>query len=867
MELWSVRYDGPAHATDATTAIAVDNQGNVYVTGTSGGVGTWSDIATIKYSPTGEQMWVARYNRENNLLDAGVAVGVDHSGNVCVTGYTTNGGAYYLWTRDIVTIKYNSAGVQEWVAMYNNPSNFNDEPSSLALDSQGNVYVIGSSIDSITMGPYGYYVTSHFVTLKYAPHGNLQWAASYNLNDTSYADGKYIAVDNSGNVTIAGDVRTGYWWWQNPTMSFAVVRYSPDGAQQWADVYNNRPEKKPYLLAQMSSDSSGNIYVCGIGNPAHPEVPFGNELVTMKYQPSGTREWISHFNFDGQYRFTVAGLSINRSGNVFIGGQCKSADIGFAPYKVSDTTFVLKLNANGNQEWLRKFEAKYSSYSSLPSFSMSKGKDVSLTFPTGTPENSDFTTIGLDETGGSYWRATKSGEGSSDESAYLAELDRVGNIYVCGMGKAIGSSFDIITKKFDPDGNLLWTARYDGPAHHSEAPSAMRVDSLGNVFVTGTSFNSSYSADYVTIKYDAAGNQEWASRYAGGSYVAKLVLDKLGNVYVSGETGIVKYNSLGQQTWTSNRPTYSIGTDRNSNLYYFSRGGQYPTYPPDTLVKRNYENEVVWRKYLYNINEFIVDDLGTTYLSKYNYPNSEFFKIDSSGTILWTTSPPGYNIKLDSQGNTYGIWDMKFRKIRSNGTLAWQNADVSLGAIFDYQIRENGDVVAVGLKYPSQLEIVPALGSVDSNGQLLWSARFDNGTKPYEEAFGIRTGSNGSVYVVGNGQREDFSTFPVLIKYGTGPLSVDEGKATSPTTFSLSQNYPNPFNPSTTINYGLPQPGHVSVVVFDILGRRVIELVNEEKPEGYHSVVWNANSIASGMYICRLQAGASVLSRRMMVVK
>jgi len=85
--------------------------------------------------------------------------------------------------------------------------------------------------------------------------------------------------------------------------------------------------------------------------------------------------------------------------------------------------------------------------------------------------------------------------------------------------------------------------------------------------------------------------------------------------------------------------------------------------------------------------------------------------------------------------------------------------------------------------------------------------------------------------------------------------------------FNLSQNYPNPFNPSTKINYSVPVKGNVKLTVYDLLGRKVTELVNEIKPAGKYSVNFDAGELASGTYIYRLKAGNFSISRKMILVK
>ena len=88
-----------------------------------------------------------------------------------------------------------------------------------------------------------------------------------------------------------------------------------------------------------------------------------------------------------------------------------------------------------------------------------------------------------------------------------------------------------------------------------------------------------------------------------------------------------------------------------------------------------------------------------------------------------------------------------------------------------------------------------------------------------------------------------------------------------PHAFSLSQNYPNPFNPSTTIKYDLPSPCRVNIEIYDILGRRVMTLVDEEQVAGSHQAIWNASDKASGIYFYRIQAGEFVETKKMLLVR
>jgi fibronectin type 3 domain-containing protein len=102
-----------------------------------------------------------------------------------------------------------------------------------------------------------------------------------------------------------------------------------------------------------------------------------------------------------------------------------------------------------------------------------------------------------------------------------------------------------------------------------------------------------------------------------------------------------------------------------------------------------------------------------------------------------------------------------------------------------------------------------------------------------------------------------------------GPISI---KVTPPHEFTLTQNFPNPFNPATTIRYELPEQANVVLKVYNMLGQEVVILVNETQQAGYHTILWNGqssagHSVASGLYIYRLEAGAFARARKMLLIK
>ncbi len=96
--------------------------------------------------------------------------------------------------------------------------------------------------------------------------------------------------------------------------------------------------------------------------------------------------------------------------------------------------------------------------------------------------------------------------------------------------------------------------------------------------------------------------------------------------------------------------------------------------------------------------------------------------------------------------------------------------------------------------------------------------------------------------------------------YETGPNSGVK-------LFSLLQDFPNPFNPSTIIEYAVPNKLHVKLIVYDVLGRLVKTLVNEDQRMGNYLVKFNGTGYTSGVYFCRLQAGSYSVTKKMLLMK
>jgi hypothetical protein len=106
-----------------------------------------------------------------------------------------------------------------------------------------------------------------------------------------------------------------------------------------------------------------------------------------------------------------------------------------------------------------------------------------------------------------------------------------------------------------------------------------------------------------------------------------------------------------------------------------------------------------------------------------------------------------------------------------------------------------------------------------------------------------------------------------LIIYNTAPVNVEDKENIQPAEYVLDQNYPNPFNPSTKIRFGLKNSSNVKLEVFNLLGQKVITLVDGHLETGYHTVNFDASNLPSGVYVYRIETPEFVTSRKLILMK
>jgi len=138
-EIWVRHYDGPAHGYDAGQAIAVDADGNAYVTGNHT-IATGLECVTLKYSAAGDLLWTASFNGPDASGGVFISIALDDTASAYVTGFVFSGGA-----GDSATVKYDTNGIEQWAQLYDGPGHSSDGAYAIAVDNNHNVAIAGYS--------------------------------------------------------------------------------------------------------------------------------------------------------------------------------------------------------------------------------------------------------------------------------------------------------------------------------------------------------------------------------------------------------------------------------------------------------------------------------------------------------------------------------------------------------------------------------------------------------------------------------------------------------------------------------------------------------------------------------------------------
>lgn len=767
---WSTLYNTTSDKTDEVKDIAVDAAGNVYVTG----VGN-SNYLTLKLNASGTVLWASSYNGLGQDYDEAVDIAIDASGNVYVTGRSDRD-EFVNINYDYATVKYNAAGVQQWVSTYNGTGNLDDRANALALDASGNVYVTGQSFNP---------ANEDAVTIKYNTAGVQQWIK---IENRGFGDdtGEAIVADASG-VYIAGESFNGNDY------DYVTYKYDLAGtAAVWSPVFFN--DGATDRGVDIALDSGGNIYVTG-----RSETAAGNfyDITTIKYNSTGVQQWKNVYAYSDGLDDRPSALTVDAAGACYITGRVATAGL-------TDNLVVLKCNANGTtQVWAQV----YNDTGNLDD----SGLSVALTGSSvviagvgyaGTATQNDILTIKYDAAAGTQqWLQRFNGTGDNTDRPRKLFVDAAGNSYLAGYSLQTGTNRDVMTIKFSPAGSILWSQIYNSLINTDNVDEGFAIiaDNSGNVYVAGIADN-----DYLTLKYNSAGVLQWAQIYNGlglgfdealsigldpaGNPVVTgrsdrdatavinydivtikysaaagtvlwtatyngasngndrpecMTIDAAGNVYIGGRTIagatedalVIKYNNLGVQQWAS---TYSniFGNDRinaieqNNNNVYAAGFVNNGTNDDALLLKYNALGVQQWVKTFIDAGEerfydMDSDSLQNIYVSGRTYTGSDFdaltAKYSSAGVLKWLSK---YNNGPDDSGNDIAVDCAGF---------VWTTGSSLNGSADDVLI----------LKYNGK------------NGQQVWSSLYNYTDNLYDQAYDVAvrgSGNTNKIYFTGSSE-------------------------------------------------------------------------------------------------------------------
>jgi uncharacterized delta-60 repeat protein len=506
---------------------------------------------------------------------------------------------------------------------------------------------------------------------------------------------------------------------------------------------------------------------------------------------------------------TPVAMAVDGNGNTYMVGS------GFTSGRGYDYVIV-KFNSQGIRDWDKKFNGPSNNNDYASGITLDTDGNVYVigTISSGSGNSTyDFATVKYNGSGEELWSAIFSGDGNGFDKPTTVIVDGSGNIYVTGISARINGSTDFVTIKYDSAGEELWKSFYNGPASSTDEAHAIALDDQNNVYVTGRSRSGAFtsSTDFATIKYNSSGQEQWVARYNGASdefdAAVSVAVDGSGNVYVTG---------------------ISTGT-----------GHDY------TTVKYNSAGAELWAK-RYNGPgnsddrpvKIVLDGQGNIYVtgqsrqtSSLNSEDYATIKYNSSGDELWVRSFDGDASSVDVAS------DMVIDD--ANNIYVTGYSETGSGAV-------TKDIYTI--KYKSD-------GSVD------WSVFYDNSENTGDEPVGIGLDNSGGVYVAGSSKLAFLA-----LKYGQ-PTDVKEIPSSVPDSYSLNQNFPNPFNPSTVIGWEIASDTRVLLKVYDIVGREVATLVDKIQHPGKYEMIFDATGLPSGVYIYRLETDGFVTAKNMILTK
>jgi hypothetical protein len=526
------------------------------------------------------------------------------------------------------------------------------------------------------------------------------------------------------------------------------------------------------------------------------------------------------------------------------------------------------------------------------------------------------------------WVQRFNGTDNRFDIANSLRLDALSNVYVYGSSSSTGTLTDITVVKYNSSGALLWSRLFDGYGNSVDQANGTFLDNSGNSYISGFTADTNTIIKIVTLKYNANGDLIWQNICLPPSYQQgigyTICVDNNGNVYSAGNIRkqnatydfiLLKYSSNGSLIDSviydlgplSSESATSVCIDSPGGNIYVMGSVEQPGLPTEILiVKFNSSLNPVWNKTLTGtaaladipVQMILSSDNKLVICAGINNNSSGLdygiFRLDTNSAVLMQYSFNGignnrdipYAVTIDNSNNIYvtgssrnadtlGSEDIVSLKVSQSGFLYWYKFYNGAGSGIDYgtsiAVDFSGNVYVGGAADKHDNHLAYALLKYNPAGDLQWFEEYSKIEFSEDFVYSVAVDNTYNVFVTGI-SFDSLSDYDIAtIKYSQ-PIGITQISSEIPNSFLLYQNYPNPFNPVTNISFTVPsnvkgQMLNVKISIYDITGREVEILVNEELSTGIYEVTWDASFMPSGIYFYTLKAGNFSETKKMALIK
>lgn len=305
-------------------------------------------------------------------------------------------------------------------------------------------------------------------------------------------------TDANLNVYVAGATLNA-----NGNYDLLLTKYDDKGDEQWTKQVDGNGHGDDFATA-VFIDGSSNVYVTG---SEYESSTNKNDIIILKYNSSGTLQWDAYYNGSSSDNDAGGDITVDGSGNVYLTG---------ATYDNSNEYdfITLKYNSSGTQQWAGQWDNAGMNDAAVK-ITISSGK---VYVAGGTQVGMikwEYAIVEYDGTSGTQVTYNITGGTNSIGMDKVTDInkDAAGNIYVTGGVVNTSVGYDCSTVKLDDDLNIIWKVTFNGNDDLDDVANSIDIDSQGNVYICGYTTTSGLQKDYVVIKYDASGNEQWVQIY------------------------------------------------------------------------------------------------------------------------------------------------------------------------------------------------------------------------------------------------------------------------------------------------------------------------------------------------------------------